>query len=56
MFMWKKHYRSKLTGVTIEARSTGIEHINHCEHVATNNHHIGDIFTVAGVALNADLG
>ncbi|PSS28069.1 hypothetical protein M430DRAFT_113475, partial [Amorphotheca resinae ATCC 22711] len=30
MYTWRKHYRSKFTGVTIEQRSNGLKHIHHC--------------------------
>jgi hypothetical protein len=33
MHIWRKQYRSKWTGVTMEARATGLNHIQHCEKV-----------------------
>ena len=55
VYTWMKHYRSKSTGVTIENRSNGIEHIKHCEGILRNDHRLEEIFTKAGIELNADL-
>lgn len=55
VYTWMKHYRSKTTGVVIENRSNGMEHIKHCEGILRNDHRLGEIFTRAGIELNADL-
>lgn len=55
MYTWRKHYRSKWTGVTIEARSNGIEHIKHCEGIVRDRAPLQKIWTMAGIELNADL-
>ena len=55
VYTWIKHYRSKSTGVTIENRSNGLGHIKHCEGILRNDHRLGEIFTRAGIELNADL-
>jgi len=56
MYTWRKHYRSKFTGVTIEKRSGGIDHIHHCEGIVLDRVPLEGIWTMAGVELNADLG
>ena len=53
-FTWRKHYRSKTTGVTIERRSNGLDHIGHCESIFRIRGGLTDILTVAGIALDAD--
>ena len=54
-FTWRKHYRSKTeTGVTIERRSNGLDHIAHCESIFRIRGGLFDILTVAGIALDAD--
>jgi hypothetical protein len=53
-FTWRKHYRQKWTGVTVERRSNGLDHIGHCEDVFKVRGPLQDIMTIAGVALNAD--
>ena len=55
MYTWRKHYRSQFTGVTIEARSNGIEHIKHCEKIVRDRHPLEAMWTMAGIELNADL-
>lgn len=55
MYTWRKHYRSKWTGVTIERRSNGIEHIEHCEGIVRDRAPLLKIWTMAGIELNADL-
>ena len=54
LFTWQKHYRSKWTGVTIERRSNGLDHIGHCGGVFRLEAKLQDIRTVAGIALDAD--
>jgi len=56
MYTWRKHYRSKFTGVTVERRSNGIDHIHHCEGIVLDRAPLQKIWTMAGVELNADLG
>ena len=53
-FTWRKHYRSKTTGVTIERRSNGLDHIGHCEEIFRLRGGLEDIMTMAGIALDAD--
>ncbi|MCJ1358546.1 MAG: hypothetical protein MMC33_008546 [Icmadophila ericetorum] len=53
-FTWRKHYRQKETGVTIERRSNGLDHIAHCESIFRIRSGLQDIMTVAGIALDAD--
>ena len=55
MYTWRKHYRSKWTGVTVERRSNGLDHIHHCEGIVTAGHPLKEIWTMAGIELNADL-
>jgi hypothetical protein len=55
MYTWRKHYRSKWTGVTVERRSNGLDHIRHCEKIVTAEHPLKEIWTMAGIELNADL-
>ncbi len=55
MYTWRKHYRSKWTGVTIERRSNGIDHIRHCEAIVRDRAPLEKIWTKAGIELNADL-
>ena len=55
MYTWRKHYRSKWTGVTIERRSNGIDHIEHCEGIVRDRAPLQKIWTMAGIELNADL-
>ncbi|KAL7621505.1 hypothetical protein AAE478_008829 [Parahypoxylon ruwenzoriense] len=54
VYTWMKHYRSKWTGVTIERRSNGLDHIGHCKDVLKVRGGLQDIKTVAGIALDAD--
>ncbi|KAI2615007.1 hypothetical protein GGR54DRAFT_614648 [Hypoxylon sp. NC1633] len=54
VYTWKKHYRSKWTGVTIERRSNGLDHIEHCREVLKIRGDLQKIKTVAGIALDAD--
>ncbi|KIM98238.1 hypothetical protein OIDMADRAFT_128271 [Oidiodendron maius Zn] len=56
MYTWRKHYRSQFTGVNIERRSNGIDHIHHCEGIVLDRAPLQKIWTMAGVELNADLG
>ena len=53
-FTWRKHYRSKTTGVTIERRSNGLDHIGHCEKIFRIRGGLEDVMTMAGIALDAD--
>ena len=53
-FNWRKQYRQRQTGVTMERRSSGLEHIDHCESIFRVRAGLNDIATVSGVALNAD--
>jgi hypothetical protein len=54
IFTWQKHYRSRWTGTTIERRSNGLDHIQHCEGVFRMRDGLQEIRTVAGIALDAD--
>ena len=54
LYTWQKHYRSKWTGVIIERRSNGLDHINHCGGVFRIRGGLQDLATVAGIALDAD--
>ncbi|KAH9900071.1 hypothetical protein F4778DRAFT_154258 [Xylariomycetidae sp. FL2044] len=54
VYTWMKHYRSRWTGVTIERRSNGLDHIGHCKEVLKIRGDLQDIRTVAGIALDAD--
>ncbi|KAI6089128.1 hypothetical protein F4821DRAFT_257279 [Hypoxylon rubiginosum] len=54
VYTWMKHYRSKWTGTTIERRSNGLDHIEHCKDVLKIRGGLQDIRTVAGIALDAD--
>ena len=54
MYTWRKHYRTKWTGVTVERRSNGLDHIAHCKEVMRIRGGLDDITTVAGIALDAD--
>ena len=54
MYMWRKRLRSEETGVTVERRSDGIEHVKHCEKIAVAGHPMKEIWTAAYVSLNAD--
>ncbi|KAI2637854.1 hypothetical protein GGS26DRAFT_588223 [Hypomontagnella submonticulosa] len=54
VYTWMKHYRSKWTGVTIERRSNGLDHIGHCKDVLKIRGGLQEIKTVAGIALDAD--
>ncbi|KAI1077544.1 hypothetical protein F5B20DRAFT_551861 [Whalleya microplaca] len=54
VYTWMKHYRSKWTGVTIERRSNGLDHIGHCKEVLKVRSDLEAIKTVAGIALDAD--
>jgi hypothetical protein len=56
MYTWRKHYRSKFTGITVEQRSNGLDHIRHCEGIMLYRAPLDGIRTVAGVELNADRG
>jgi hypothetical protein len=50
IFYWRKQYRSRFNGKTVEPRDDSEEHIMHCEKVITNK-----VWgTVAGVALNTN--
>ena len=50
IFYWRKQYRSRFNGITVEPRDDSEEHILHCGKVITNK-----VWgTVAGVALNTD--
>ncbi|TAQ84340.1 hypothetical protein B7494_g7348 [Chlorociboria aeruginascens] len=44
MFTWRKHYRSQFTGVTVEKRSNGIDHIHHYQLsrviILVSSHHV----------------
>ena len=51
---WRKHYRQKETGVTIERRSNGLDHIGHCESIFRLRGGLQSIMTVAGIALDAN--
>ncbi|MCJ1289384.1 hypothetical protein MMC34_000916 [Xylographa carneopallida] len=53
-FTWRKHYQQRVTGVTIERRSNGLDHIGHCETIFRVRGGLTDIQTVAGIALDAD--
>jgi len=53
-FTWRKHYQQRFTGVTIERRSNGLDHIGHCEMIFRIRGGLTDIQTVAGIALDAD--
>lgn len=53
-YTWMKHYRSKWTGTTIERRSNGLDHIDHCKQVLKIRGGLQEIKTVAGIALDAD--
>ena len=53
-YTWRKHFRQNVTGVTIERRSNGLDHIWHCEKVFQIRAGLQDIATVAGIALDAD--
>jgi hypothetical protein len=55
VYTWMKHYRSKSTGVTIENRSNGIEHIKHCQGIFELAYPMEKMATMAGIELNADL-
>jgi hypothetical protein len=50
-----KHYRARSSGVVIENRSNGIEHIKQTEGIFRDNHRLEEIYTMAGIELNADL-
>ena len=54
VFTWQKHYRSKWTGVTVERRSNGLDHIDHCGGVFRLRAGLQDMATIAGIALDAD--
>ena len=54
VYTWKKHYRSQWTGVTIERRSNGLDHIDHCSGVFRMRAPLQAIATVAGIELDAD--
>lgn len=54
LYTWQKHYRSKWTGVTIERRSNGLDHIGHCGGVFRIRGGLQDLATVAGIALDGD--
>ncbi|KAI1379060.1 hypothetical protein F4677DRAFT_442786 [Hypoxylon crocopeplum] len=54
VYTWMKHYRSRWTGVTIERRSNGLDHIGHCKDVLKIRGGLQEIKTVAGIALDAD--
>ena len=54
LFTWRKHYRSKWTGVTIERRSNGLDHIAHCGGVFRIRAGLQEMATLAGIALDAD--
>ena len=53
-FTWRKHYRQRWTGITIERRSNGLDHIGHCEEIFRLRGGLTDIMTTAGIALDAD--
>jgi hypothetical protein len=44
VYTWMKHYRSETTGVTIENRSNGLDHIKHCEGIIRRDKPMGAIF------------
>ncbi|MCJ1448609.1 MAG: hypothetical protein MMC23_009126 [Stictis urceolatum] len=54
VYTWKKHYRQKSTGISIERRSNGLDHIAHCGSVFENRAGLQAIATIAGIALDAD--
>ena len=54
MFTWRKQFRSGRTGVTVERRSNGLDHVAHCERIILGRAGLDDIATVSGIALDAD--
>ncbi|MCJ1474499.1 hypothetical protein MMC13_003157 [Lambiella insularis] len=53
-FNWRKRDRQQLTGVTLERRSSGLDHVAHCEKIFKMRGELTDIRTAAGVSLDAD--
>jgi len=56
MYTWRKHYRARFNNVALEWRNDGIDHIEHCTGIVSDRAPLDQIWTMAGVELNADLG
>lgn len=53
-FNWRKQWRQKQTGATLEARFNTYGHIVHCEEMFLLRNPLDDILTGSGVEINAD--
>jgi len=53
-FYWKKLYRQRSTGVTMEKHYDGLGHINHCEMLLLKSGDLDEIITEAAVGLSGD--
>jgi hypothetical protein len=53
-FYWKKLYRKRWTGVTMEKHYDGLGHINHCEMLLLKSGNLDEIITEAAVGLSGD--
>ena len=54
-YNWRKLFRQKQTGVTLERRSNTYGHLGHCEDMFLLRDPLGFITTGSGVELNAEL-
>ena len=52
---WRKQVRAKDTGITIDKRSRGVDHVAHCEMMFMKRDALDAVVTGSGVALDADL-
>ena len=53
-YSWRKLARAPATGVTVDRRSSGLDHIAHCEMNFLRREDAGRVMTRAAVSLDAD--